>query len=146
MMKKIDFYITILCGSLPLLLRIFVSLLSEIPISLSSVLESVDFIFLGLTLNLINLKELINWDLSKNSDYSKFFINKCLYLYWSSGMIILLSIALSIDYCVDMKILGIGHLRPHIILYSSIVLSLFSLLCGNLTINALLKYSKDGVR
>ena len=113
-------YYTLIVGALPLIVRWFILLFLK-EASWSMAINSIDFVFLGLTLNLTNIIELNN--LKKIGKYGVEFKEKN--VWWSIITIIILAVNLGVLYLNEF--VHIPLLRDAALKISSVALCLFSL-------------------
>jgi len=120
------FHYTVIVGALPILVRLFICMYLKDK-SWDFAFCSVDFIFLGLTLNLTNLNE-INLLKDKPELSATFKEDK---QWWSVITIIFLAVNLGSQYFCDIQDKQI--LDPSVVFWSSFALCAFSLLySGNI--------------
>ncbi len=113
-------YYTLIIGALPLIVRWFILLFLK-EASWCMAINPIDFVFLGLTLNLTNIIELNN--LKKNSKYGAEFKEKN--VWWSIITIIILAVNLGVLYLNEF--VHTPLLRDAALKISSVALCLFSL-------------------
>ena len=113
------FYYTVMVGALPLVIRCFILLFLK-NISFGMFINPIDFVFLGLTLNLTNINELNSL---KRNDRTKgdFKEDKA---WWSIFTIVFLAVNLGVLYLNEF--LQLPVLRGITLKITSILLCLFS--------------------
>lgn len=113
------FYYTVMVGALPLIIRCFILLFLK-DTSFSMFINPIDFVFLGLTLNLTNINELNSL---KRNDRTKgdFKEDKA---WWSVFTIVFLAVNLGVLYLNEF--LQLSVLRGITLKITSVLLCLFS--------------------
>lgn len=114
------FRYTVIVGSLPLIIRCFILLFLE-DVSFSMFINPIDFVFLGLTLNLTNINELNS--LKRNDETKEGFKEDS--VWWSIICIIFLAVNLGVLYLNEF--ISISVLKDVTLKWTSILLCLFSL-------------------
>lgn len=136
MKKKRWIYYTVIVGALPFIIRliVFAFLTSR---TWDFLFNAVDFVFLGLTLNLTNVNELNSLRLKTKRNQETIFSddNKETLTWWSTFFIILLSLTLGMLYLSEQT--GLNILDKDIALYGSMGLCIVSFIFSNSVINKL---------
>lgn len=115
------FRYTVIVGSLPLIVRCFILLFLQ-DVTWSMFINPIDFVFLGLTINLTNINELNSL---KRNDQTKDAFHED-NVWWSIICIILLAIDLGVLYLNEF--IQISVLRTVTLKLTSVMLCLFSLI------------------
>lgn len=136
MKKKRWLYYTVIVGALPFIIR-FIVFLFMASRTWEFLLNAIDFVFLGLTLNLTNINELnsLRLKMKRNQTNELNDDNKECLVWWSTFFIILLSITLGMLYISEQTRLEI--LDKNAALYGSIGLCIVSLVFSHSVINKL---------
>lgn len=113
------FRYTLLVGTLPLIIRCFILLFLK-DTTLNMFFNPIDFVFLGLTLNLTNINELSNLKKSDNTQNDFKESN----IWWSIFTIIFLAVNLGILYLDEF--IQVSILKGITLKITSILLCLFS--------------------
>lgn len=136
MKKKRWLYYTVIVGALPFIIRliVFVFLNSR---TCDFLFNAVDFVFLGLTLNLTNVNELNSLRFKNKRNQEAVFNdnNKETLIWWSTFFIILLSLTLGMLYMSEQT--GLNILDKDAALYGSTGLCIVSFIFSNSVINKL---------
>ncbi|WP_099465183.1 hypothetical protein [Parabacteroides provencensis] len=136
MKKRRWLYYTVIVGALPFIIRflVFIFLSSR---KWEFLFNAVDFVFLGLTLNLTNMNELnsLRLKMRRNPACEINDDNKETLVWWSTFFIILLSITLGLLYVSEQ--ISYELLDKNVALYGSIGLCVVSLIFSNSVINKL---------
>lgn len=114
------FRYTLIVGSLPLIVRCFILLFLQ-NVTMGMFINPIDFVFLGLTLNLTNINELNN--LKRNNETKDGFKEDS--VWWSIIGIIFLAVNLGVLYLNEF--IQIPVLKTVTLKYTSVLLCLFSL-------------------
>lgn len=134
MKKSRWIYFTVLVAALPIIIRIFVSLLT-LNLCLSSLVNSIDFVYFGLTLNLTNINELNSLKITRKSIISQ--KEKEQLSIWSVLVIIVLSIILGLQMFGLQYATNGGQeiINPWTMLVGSILLAIVSFFLSLKVIN-----------
>lgn len=136
MKKKRWLYYTVIVGALPFIIRFVVFLLIASR-TWDFLFNAVDFVFLGLTLNLTNINELNSTKFKKKSRYENTLSdeNKESLIWWSTFFIVLLSTTLGMLYISEQ--IKYEILDKNAALCGSICLCFVSLFFSNSVISRL---------